>query len=244
MEVSSLYESAESVAEFRKRLDVSGDFDEERVILEPVEAGEYVTSIHTADPPFFYMYTHFVRDFHLYFPFSDFQTSILRVLNVAPSQLSPNSWSFIKAFELICFGLDISEPSVAVFFSFYDIKKLFPNSIVSLSALPHRSLFSLFSSNYKNYKDTFVRVRGAEGCQNAMYSSDGEPLFPFYWTFNPRLIKGAIYESLSEFERGTVAYLESLNQMNPRDLLDAEGAPAVLDRYLSKSLCESTRPLV
>jgi hypothetical protein len=44
-----------------------------------------------------------------------------------------------------------------------------------------------------------------------MYSSDGEPLFPFFWTSSPRLIKGAIYESLSEFERDTVAYLESLN---------------------------------
>jgi hypothetical protein len=180
------------------------------------------------------MYTHFIRDFHLYFPFTPFQTSMLRALNVAPSQLSPNSWSFIKAFELVCFGLDISEPSVAIFFSFYHIKSLFPHSIVSLSAQPNRGLFSLYSSNYKNYKDTFVRVRGAEGVQNVMYSPDGEPLFPFYWTSNPRLIKGAISESLSEFEMDTVAYLESLNQMSPRDLLDADDAPGILDRYLSK----------
>jgi hypothetical protein len=69
-----------------------------------------------------------------------------------------------------------------------------------------------------------------------MYSEDNEPLFPFNWTTNPRLIKGAVYERLSEFERDTVVYLESLNQMSPRDLLDAEGAPAVLDRYLSKFL--------
>jgi hypothetical protein len=67
-----------------------------------------------------------------------------------------------------------------------------------------------------------------------MYSEDNEPLFPFYWTVNPRLIKGDVYERLSEFERDTVVYLESLSQMSPRDLLDAEGAPAVLERYLSK----------
>jgi hypothetical protein len=143
--------------------------------------------------------------------------SILRVLNVAPTQLSPNSWSFIKAFELVCFGLDIYEPSVAVFFSFYHIKKLFPNYIVSLSAQPHRGLFGLYSSNYKNYKDTFMRVRCGEGGRDAMYSSDDTPLFPFYWTTNPRLIKGVVYETLSEFERDTVAFLESLNQMSPRD---------------------------
>jgi hypothetical protein len=75
-----------------------------------------------------------------------------------------------------------------------------------------------------------------------MYSSDDTPLFPFYWTTNPRLIKGVVYETLSKFERDTVAYLESLNQMSPRDLLDADGAPAVLERYLSKLFRESSRP--
>jgi hypothetical protein len=146
--------------------------------------------------------------------------------------------AFIKCFELGCFGLDISEPSVAVFFSFYQVKKLFPNSVVSLSSQPNRGLFGLYSFHYKNYKDSFVRVRGGEGCRDVMYSSDDEPLYPFYWTSRPRLIKGAIYEQLSEFERDTVTYLESLSQMSPRDLLDAEGAPAVLERYLSKLFME------
>jgi hypothetical protein len=118
IEVSSTYRSEESIADFRKLLDVSGDFDEENVVPEPVEDGEFVTSVHTIEPAFFYLYTNFIRDFHLYFPFKDFQTSMLRALNVTPIQLSPNSWSFIKAFELVCFGLDILEPSVAVFFFF------------------------------------------------------------------------------------------------------------------------------
>jgi hypothetical protein len=67
-----------------------------------------------------------------------------------------------------------------------------------------------------------------------MYDDGGAPLFPFHWTNNPRLIKGAVYERLSEFERDTVAYLESMSQMSPRELLDADRAPAVLDKYLSK----------
>jgi hypothetical protein len=147
----------------------------------------------------------------------------------------------MKAFELVCFGLDISEPSVAVFFSFYHIKSLFPNNAVSLSAQPNRGLFSLYSYNYRNYKDAFARVRGAEHCQGVMYNDDDTPLIPFHWTTNPRLIRGAVFERLSEFERDTVVYLESLNQMSPRELLDAEGAPAVLERYLSKSPYEFLR---
>jgi hypothetical protein len=83
-----------------------------------------------------------------------------------------------------------------------------------------------------------VRVRGRENCREVIYAADDTPLFPFHWTANPRLIRGAIYESLSEFERDTMVYLESLNQMSPRDLLDADNSPAVLEKHLSKSLYE------
>jgi hypothetical protein len=75
-----------------------------------------------------------------------------------------------------------------------------------------------------------------------MYTADDAPLFPFYWTSSPRLIRGAIYERLSEFDRDTMAYLESLNEISPRDLLDAEGANAVLEKYLGKLFYKSFRP--
>jgi hypothetical protein len=234
MEVSSIYRDLESVEAYRKKFDISGTFNEMDVVFEPVEEGEYVVEAPRSDLVTFFMYTKFIDDFHLFFPFTEFQQSMLRVLNVAPSQLSPNSWSFIKAFELVCYGFEVPEPSVAVFFSFYQVKSFLPHNVVSLSAQPNRGLFQLYSSNYKYYKDTFVRVRGAEHCPSVMYDDSGAPLFPFYWTDNPRLIKGAVYERLSEFERDTVAYLESMSQMHPRELLDAERAPAVLNKYLRK----------
>jgi hypothetical protein len=77
-----------------------------------------------------------------------------------------------------------------------------------------------------------------------MYADDDTPFFPFHWTTNPKLIRGAICERLSEFESDTVAYLESFNQMSPRDLLDAESAPAVLEKYLSKLFYKFPRLLV
>jgi hypothetical protein len=92
MEISSAYQSEASVAEFRELYDVSGNFNEDEVILEPVGEGEYVTSVHTTEPAFFYMYTNFIKDFHLYFPFTTFQRSMLSALNIAPTQLHPNSW--------------------------------------------------------------------------------------------------------------------------------------------------------
>jgi hypothetical protein len=57
---------------------------------------------------------------------------------------------------------------------------LFPNSAVSLNSPPNIGLFDLFSSHYKNYKDSFLRVRGGKECRDVMYTADDEPFFPFY----------------------------------------------------------------
>jgi hypothetical protein len=70
MEISSAYQSEASVAEFRELYDVSGNFNEDEVILEPVGESEYVTSVLTTEPAFFYMYTNFIKDFHLCIPTS------------------------------------------------------------------------------------------------------------------------------------------------------------------------------
>ncbi|MCI71417.1 zinc finger protein, partial [Trifolium medium] len=53
------------------------------------------------------MYGDVIRSFNLWFPFTSFEDTILRILNIAPSQLHPNSWAFVKAFEIVCLGLDI-----------------------------------------------------------------------------------------------------------------------------------------
>ncbi|PNX64197.1 hypothetical protein L195_g061998, partial [Trifolium pratense] len=65
---------------------------------------------------------------------------------------------------------------------------------------PNRRLLNLYASNFKNFKNSFFRVRSAEELSDLMYDEVEDPLFPFYWTDNPRLIKGAIFEALSDFE--------------------------------------------
>jgi hypothetical protein len=182
MEVSSSFETEASIISYRAKYDVSGTVDEGEVVVEPVGEGEFLTSVNIQEASFFYMYTSLITKFNLFFPFTKFESSILRVLNVDPIQLHPNSWAFIKAFELVCLGLEIHHPSIAVFFSFYQIKNLAPKSPVYLCSQPNRGLFSLYSSHFKNYKNIFVRIRGREGCQDVMFFEDGKPLFPFYWT--------------------------------------------------------------
>jgi hypothetical protein len=121
-----------------------------------------------------------INNLNLWLPFTEFEVSILSMLNVAPSQLYPNSWVFVKAFELVCLGLDL-ERRLGVFFYFNHIKSLFLGIQVSISSQP---------SLIRAYKNTFFRVRCSPQLPDLMFDTEGSPLFPFYWTQNPLVIKG------------------------------------------------------
>ncbi|MCH83918.1 hypothetical protein A2U01_0004747, partial [Trifolium medium] len=233
MDVSSKYTSEDMVKSYRKAVKLSCSECEELIISEPVREGEFVTTVNTTPPDYFYIYTNVIQALNIWLPFTAFEVDMLRVLNVAPTQLHPNSWAFIKAFEVICLGFGL-DPSVAVFFSFYQIKNVKPNALVSISSQPNRGLFSLFASNFKNFKDSFFRVRCGENFSDLMYDELDEPLFPFYWTAKPRLIKGTIPEKLSEFESKTVDFLDSHALLDISDVIKSEGNAAALDEYLQR----------
>jgi hypothetical protein len=67
-----------------------------------------------------------------------------------------------------------------------------------------------------------------------MYDSDGAPLFPFYWSAHPRLVKGADTTHLSSFEMETVAFLDSFGILNTKELVKLETKPQGVVDYLSK----------
>src|SRR4030066_1823515 len=54
-------------------------------------------------------------------PLTPFEMDVLKFLNVAPSQIRPNNWAFVRAFEICCKALTL-EPSVGVFLHFYGTK--------------------------------------------------------------------------------------------------------------------------
>ncbi|PNX80047.1 hypothetical protein L195_g036042 [Trifolium pratense] len=97
METSSKYTNIEIVKCFREMVKLSGSGDKSGIITEP--EGEFVTTVNTNPPHYFYMYTSVIQLLNIWLPFTPFEVSMLRTLNVAPSQLHPNSWAFIKAFE-------------------------------------------------------------------------------------------------------------------------------------------------
>jgi hypothetical protein len=77
-------------------------------------------------------------------------------------------------------------------------------------------------------------VRGGPNCADVMYDSDGTPLFRFYWSSNPRLVKGSETENLSSFEMETVAFLDSFGVLSTKELVNLETNPRGVVDYLSK----------
>jgi hypothetical protein len=229
----SKFHSQDSVQALRGAIKLSGSGKECDVIVEPVDSNDLATMVNLEPPHYFLMYGVVVQTFNLWFPFTPFEVSLLHTLNVAPIQLHPNSWGFAKAYQIICLALGLT-PSIGVFFSFYHIKSFTADRLVSLCALPHRALFALYANNFKHYQDSFYRVRGGPRCQDVMYDSDGTPLFPFYWSPNPRLIKGPNVDNLSSFEMETVEFLNSFNVLSTKELVGLETKPAGVVAYLSK----------
>jgi len=54
------------------------------------------------DGSFFFIYSCQFSNLHVVLPFDDFTMGVLRTLNVAPSQLHPNTWASLQAFRLMC----------------------------------------------------------------------------------------------------------------------------------------------
>ena len=88
------------IATLQSLWNVSSTGNEDGVILEPCETRENVCMSRPkgVNPEWFYFYVGVVEELNIQFPFTDFETDILRKMNVAPSQLRPNSWGFIRAF--------------------------------------------------------------------------------------------------------------------------------------------------
>ena len=50
---------------------------------------------------FFYVYMCHFSQLYIRLPFDDFTMRVLRLLNVAPTQLHQNSWAYLQAFRVL-----------------------------------------------------------------------------------------------------------------------------------------------
>jgi len=172
---------------------------------------------------FFFFYQTVFKRIRQRLLFSSFERELLTEVNVAPSQLHPKSWAFVRAFSILCnhFG---HPPFVDVFLHFFEAKNLGKNFWVSFSGVRGRVILTLFQQSYKGFKGKFFRVRCSEHDHTSL---DG---FPLYWVGKLTLKKAKTLDELSSADREVCQVLDSLgavfntvelikNEYNQSDLL-------------------------
>ena len=123
---------------------------------------------------FCFLYATFFKKVKLRLPFTRFERELLTELDIAPAQLHPNSWAFVRAFQIVCAHLGLPA-SVDVFLFLFEAKHPGDRLWVSLNGIAGRSTLFIFQQSYKDWKGKFIQVR-----QNDQDASllDG---FPSYW---------------------------------------------------------------
>ena len=127
---------------------------------------------------------------------------------MASSQLHPNSWVMVRAFEILCPFFNV-QPSVLVFLFFFQIKLSGKIGWVSLNSVS-KKLFEFDSNVFHRFKDHFFRVLATDVVIDGMpliFNKDGEPHFPFYWQSDPTRFKSYDKDLLTLVERVDKAIL-------------------------------------
>jgi len=159
------------------------------------------------EPEFIYMYKFLFEKLSISLPFSKFQCDFLATLNVAPTQLHPQTWGYMKAFEILCSCVGI-EPSVSKFLYFFSFQSCASGKAGWISARrrPGRWLVGPFDFTCRYWKNKFFRVRSS-----FFFDEGGNPRFPLHWTTD-RVVSYHTFEieQLNEVERDEVQQLGRL----------------------------------
>ena len=158
-EVSSFFYTDTSVAEFLNDVPVlKASAEESLLAFGPCSLEDSVYRERSStEPPLFFMYSCLFADLHVSLPFDAFIAEVLRELNMAPTQLHPNSWASMQAFRIVCqtFGV---RPLPSCFLHFCASH---PAEVVGWHSIVSRAgsvLFKAFTASYKNFKDKFFKV--------------------------------------------------------------------------------------
>jgi len=84
---------------------------------------------------FFFVYNTLFTNLRVTLSFDEFTSNVLKFLNLAPTQLHPNSWACLLAFRMVSHLFDLT-PRAEVFLYYYNTYPANPISWVSLASRP------------------------------------------------------------------------------------------------------------
>lgn len=104
----------------------------------------------------FYVYSMVLSKIGVRPPFTEFGQLILDQLRLAPTQLHPNIWAFLRAFELTMRALDCPL-SVPLFVTIFNVVRSMPRFWASLRTA-ERSYLDFYSESIKDFKVNYLCV--------------------------------------------------------------------------------------
>ena len=158
-------------------------------------------------------------------PFSAFERELLTETNVAPAQLHPKSWAFIKAFSISC-GYLGQTPFVDIFLHFFEVKKQGKSLWVSFSSIAGRVLLTLFQQSFKGWRGKFFRVCCSD------YDPTALDDFPLYWVEKVKLTKPKSLDELPSFNRKVCQILVSAGPFDTSLMISREYNVEALAKYM------------
>jgi len=140
---------------------------------------------------------------------------LLTEINAAPAQLYPNSWAFLKAFDIL-FGFLGCAPSVDILLHFW----------VTLSNVPGRVLLTPFQQSFTEWKGKFFKV-----CYSDLVPSALDD-FPLYWVKEARALKSKPLKRLPSSDREACRILAGAGGFDAAALISLEYNAEALEKYI------------
>jgi len=166
------------------------------------------------------MYLCLFSDLHVSLPFDEFTLAVLRALNVALTQMHPNTWTSIQVFHL-CDVMHL-HPSPSSFLSYYTSHLASHVSCHSLISRSRSVLFDSFVVSYKRFKERFAKVIILPEATTYFFDENGWSRFPLYWTSQPHDFKEWPRPMGSVDELEILSYFDALPRKLPtRKLIGA-----------------------
>jgi len=167
-----------------------------------------------ATEKFFYMYMCHFSQLHVRLPLDDFTMGVFRALNVAQTQIHPNSWAYMQAFRILCQSVYL-QPSPYAFIYFYDTRPRQPTTWLSLISHSSISRLVAFAQSFMHFKDEYFKVMVKEEGKSHFLNADGSKKFPFSWTGTPSRYKDMGTDELSAGDKEVVETLMKFTDKLP-----------------------------
>ncbi|QCD80439.1 hypothetical protein DEO72_LG2g760 [Vigna unguiculata] len=231
------YEPRTLVTRFRWGNDLGDLVERTRIFSEEVEDGHLRVKIcagnervchgkREAKLDFFYVYACLFHDLGLNVPFADWQMAVLRQIQCAPTQIHPNAWASMQAFDVLCRAAGLT-PTMPLFLHFYKTRPTASKGWVSFLGA-NKSLFTLYLASYKGFKTGFFKVAIPRKGRRYIFDEQDRPKFPLYWTAFPPPTDAWAEEQLTPAERADLAVLKTLpDKIHPRPLIQCIRSPDI-----------------